>query len=260
MGFLYIFFILVCGFIVANYHLPTRFRQGRSTGWDYYFRIGLLGLWCVVFGFIVTILLDILNLPSTLFSLAGYPLSDVRQAWLNFGLEEVTSHQLSVAAFSLIGALLFAIYSHIRARNKVFRVSRLASECSGHHLEKLLLDATVFNMSVSVTLKSRKWYAGKVVDFTPETGGVRSFALLPMKSGYRRESDLQLVDTQDYEAYYRFMGMKGDHTGRLDLEHFRVVIPVEHISHIAMFDQETYEIFTFTRPPAPPTAVTEPRC
>ena len=31
MGFLYIFFILVCGFIVANYHLPTRFRQGRSS-------------------------------------------------------------------------------------------------------------------------------------------------------------------------------------------------------------------------------------
>lgn len=258
MGFFYIFFILVCGFIVATYHLPTRFRQNRSTGWDYYFRIGSLGLCCIVFGLLVTIVLDVLDAPTRLLVSLGFSLGQLEAAWLSFGLEEVTSHQLSVAVFALLVALLVATYSHFRAKNKVFRVAKLASECSGHHLEKLLLDAIVFDMSVSVTLRSRKWYAGKVVDFTPETGGVRTFALLPMKSGYRRKADLQLVDTQDYEAYYRFMGMKGNHSGRLDLEHFRVVLPVEQISHIAMFDQETFDVFTATRPPAPPPTEVTP--
>lgn len=244
MGFFYIFFILVCGFVVANYHLPARFKQNRSIGWDYYFRIALLGFVCLLTGLLITALVDAIDAPSWVLAWLSLTPHDLSAAWLSFGLEQVTPHQLAVAVFAFVTALVFAGYSYSRARNPVFRISQLVSECSGHHLEKLLLDAIIFDMSVSVTLKSRKWYAGKVIDFTPETGGLRTFALLPTRSGYRREKDLELVDTQNYEAYYHYMGVKDGSHGRLNLEHFRVVVPLENVSHIAMFDPETYTVFS----------------
>jgi hypothetical protein len=90
-------------------------------------------------------------------------------------------------------------------------------------------------MPISVTLKTRKVYIGYVVQ-TPNLKVTEQYIhVLPLVSGYRDSTTLELRLTADYAKVYA--------TGKVNVDDFSITIPLAGIDSANLFDSDAYELF-----------------
>lgn len=107
-----------------------------------------------------------------------------------------------------------------------------ALENSADPLSLLLNDAVSRNFPIALSLKSRKFYVGFVMEAPIINALHRNISLLPVASGYRDKDTLRFCMTTDY--------LKAHRLSKLDPNDFKIVIPVDEIQTANLFDMEVY--------------------
>ncbi len=129
--------------------------------------------------------------------------------------------------------------------NLLFRAkpaARAAAKIHGDFIELLISDAVDGQELIEVTLESGKCYIGIAVESGIESysEGHGDLSLIPMASGYRDNNTRELVITTDYASV---INQSFEDPEDLELEDFRVVVPMERIQSARLFRPEVYELF-----------------
>ena len=116
-------------------------------------------------------------------------------------------------------------------------------ESGNDYLEMMLAEAQRELKLVAVVLISRKVYIGFVTASFDPVNDRDYVQLLPLQSGYREPTTLQLNITTDYSQVYDRIIKNEIELTSADINDFQVVVPVSEIASINFFDQEAYELF-----------------
>lgn len=123
------------------------------------------------------------------------------------------------------------------------QAARRAVLSLGTYLDKLLLEAQEHDLLISITLKNRKVYIGYVIE--PSFSSLRTYdtqnsylIILPVLSGFRRDSNLQITLTT---RYYEIWGDDEVllETGLTPAD-FAVTIPESELVSVSKFDYFAY--------------------
>jgi hypothetical protein len=135
--------------------------------------------------------------------------------------------------------------SPLPQRQRNFGYSRSEEiQAKSDGLRRLLDTAERNEQMISVTLDSRKWYAGYVAESVNLEPKEQYFRLLPILSGYRDKDTLEIRRTVEYSEVYA----RG-----VDSAAFHVTIPLATVRIANLFDQDTYEDY-FVQAPKPDPA------
>lgn len=241
--------ILISGYIYVTRSLSARYIFKRSTGWDAYFFVAAWGTLFVTlswgicsflsvagfFRWAVNFFLNVLSLKSDFFQRI-FPISTDDSA---------RYRDLKFALWGLL-SLLLAWGSGVARKAWTGRGNRridaLVKAVGDNALENLLMEASVRQFPVIITLKSRKFYVGFIHCPAFEHGASEFLELLPLLSGYRDKDDLTIQVTTNYQKHYIYTGIQNG-VGSLDFNDFRTLVPKGEIEGISFFDTDTYSKF-----------------
>jgi len=143
-----------------------------------------------------------------------------------------------------MAALLFGIALPLfaNALTSTERAKWWAIKATDNGFLRLAHTALRREMPISLTLKTRKVYIGYVVQ-TPNLRLAEQYIhVLPLVSGYRESTTLELKLTADYAKVYA--------TGKVNVDDFSITIPLASIDSANLFDPNAYELFL--EPAVPP--------
>ncbi len=124
------------------------------------------------------------------------------------------------------------------------RAKGLELRSSGNFFLQLLDEAANQKRLISLTLDSRKWYVGWVVESPNLDPHEQYFRLLPFISGYRDKDTLEARRTVYYEAVLRDTA--------IDRTEFVITLPLKDVKIAGFFNDEIYdEYFSEADPPDP---------
>lgn len=241
--------ILISGYIYVTRSLSARYIFKRSSGWDAYFFVAAWGTlfvtlaWVIcsflsVTGFLrwsVNVIFDCLNLKADFFQRV-FPITTddaARYKDLKFALWGI---------LSLLLAWCAGVIRKAWVGTGDRRIDALVKAVGSNALENMLMEASVTQFPVIITLKSRKFYVGFIHCPAFEHGTSEFLELLPLLSGYRDKDDLTIHVTTNYQKHYISSGILGG-IGSLSLSDFRSLIPKGEIEGISFFDTDTYSKF-----------------
>lgn len=250
MGPLVIMVVLVCGFWYTENHYQSRIRHARTNGWTSYFYVAMHGCKFVIqgFGFLlflyllllaVSLLISIPRLFSTAYGMKDF------YSWLTD--KTILSYPIFFV-FSLAVACVLAYVAGDAARKSIkdesVRQAAYREMAAMDGVESLLVQAIDEDMLIFVTLKSRKVYIGYVAAPRIEHSHTQHLAIIPYISGYRDKDTLRYHEQHRYYELYLNEGITADTEGnKLNLQHFRHVIPMDQVEAISLFDTGTYLSF-----------------
>ncbi len=244
-------FILVCGFIYTDKHLPARYKQKRATGWESYCHVALHGFKFCSIGFLLVALIYLLlwllsslyNLPAEL-SWGSYKLVAWNKSFLHLHFEELSIPLILSMLFGFLIAIGEANKSVKQQQDPSCRLKVYASIAGGDRMESLFLDSMMREMPVRITLKSRKVYVGMAECAVQQDQFDSDFVvIIPLSSGYRDKDTLAYHDTHNYAEYYQHHQITLD-SKPLSLRDFRMVIDRSQIETVSLFDTATYHSFS----------------
>ncbi|UJZ95057.1 hypothetical protein IHC87_06845 [Photobacterium damselae subsp. damselae] len=253
MSVVFVLFLLSCGFIFTNMHLPARTRQKKSTGWDSYFHVAAWGF-CFIFagGFLYTCIFlalesieFILNLPRYFVEYDKVDLTSFlsKTVFLNVRIDTVF-----VAVLSMFLSVLFGIASQRRMSDPHKRKKVIQKLVTSDSIEKMIFDSMDKKMLVLVSLSSRKVYVGMIESTRVERGDSENITIIPFISGYRDSDTLVFKVSHDYITHYLENEISASSVP-LAISDFRIVLPVSNIESISLFDPDTYQNFESKTPP-----------
>lgn len=250
MGPLVIMVVLVCGYWYTENHYQSRIRHARTIGWTSYFSVAMHGCKFVIQGGVLTAFLYLALLALSLvisvprlFS-STYAMKDL-YSWLTD--KTFLSFPLFFS-FSMAAACFFAYAAGDTARkameNESIRQAAYREMAALDGVEALLVQAIDEDMLIFVTLKSRKVYIGYVAAPRIEHSHTQHLAIIPYISGYRDKDTLRYHEQHRYYELYLEQDITADATnGKLNLQHFRHVIPMDQVEAVSLFDVATYHSF-----------------
>lgn len=160
------------------------------------------------------------------------PLAGFREWWHDFLPIPYAGTAILSVPLGYVAALIGNSFYPVEAAK-----AKILSDQSTDELAKLLHSAMTRTIPVAITTDSRKFYIGYVVR-TPNFSPVeRTFALLPMASGYREPTVLSFRFTTDYMKAYQ-QGPQDPSKEDLDLT---IVLPYASIKAANVFNPKTYE-------------------
>ncbi|EOZ1400618.1 hypothetical protein [Enterobacter hormaechei] len=257
MNTLQIAVILMCGYIYVTNSLSDRYKFKRSSGWDAYFFVAVWGIVFVVIAWLGCSLMSFLGFFRWLSNAVGItPQKIARMFPVTNGDSSINFRDLKlfVWAFTSITMATLAGFAKRWWLTKPDRhISVLAKITSTNALEAMLMEASVSQFPVLVSLKSKKVYVGIVSCPAFEHGDYEVVELLPLLSGYRDKDTLQVRFTSNYQSHYirQGIGIVGT-MSRLTLDDFRTLLPKREIDNVSFFDIETYKKFQEIENSAPP--------
>ena len=238
MAVLLIAIALVAGFLFTNLHIPARYSQKRSTGWNSYFHVASWGTLFGILSAIICIVCDYINLLNLL-SLYFFKLP-LDLGGLSVDLDSIKSAIWAVLTLciSMMFGAISKIYYLIFSDKRFDLIAHHAEKC---HLDTIILQAAATSFPILITLKSRKCYVGLCYG-EPESHDERGayIAFLPLLSGYRDKDTLSLELTTNYQKHYEVNGIESDEHEHLCLGDFKSVIPKSELESLSFFDLETY--------------------
>ncbi|OCA54222.1 hypothetical protein [Photorhabdus namnaonensis] len=248
MNTILIAIILISGYIYVNLSLSTRYKYKRSEGWDAYF---FVATWGVVFVFGAWFLCSLLSAAGLFRWLINSMLhwkADVFQQFFPISFEKDSNHlkELKVTVWGLVSIGLASLFGYLSKRKTEKgdrRFDALARAVGNNPVENMLMEASVRQFPVIVTLSSRKFYVGIVSCPAFEHGDCHHIELLPLWSGYRDKDTLTINITTNYRRHYIEAGINDGSIGGLALSDFRTLIDKSVIESISFFDPHTYSIF-----------------
>ncbi len=219
---------LIGGFLFVHLNHYFRFGAQRADGYRLLFQSAIAGVALSIFGRLAELLL------------AFTPLGK----WF-----EVYWHTFSpfpysaTSALSLLMGPFFAFLVNLFINKEKAKLLELRAH--GNFLARLLDEAANQKRLISVTLDSRKWYAGWVVESPNLNPLEQYFRLLPFISGYRDKDTLEPRRTVYYEAVLR------DTT--LDRTEFVITLPLKDVKIAGFFNDDIYDEFFAEPDPSDPS-------
>lgn len=207
-------------FFITHFH-PTKYHVQRQTGYHIFFHSAIAGCFLVFVSYALSTAFESQN-------------PQVVQEWKRF------------APFPYVGTAIGAFVMGMTAwwpLNVLFVESKEISraiESDDDYLEKLFESAIQELQMVSITLESGKVYIGYVQGNYLPSGDRKYAKVLPYLSGYRASDTREMKFTNNYAAAYSKLA---EQDIDLDEEDFGVVIPIERIESVRLFDPEAYELF-----------------
>ncbi len=109
----------------------------------------------------------------------------------------------------------------------------------GNALIRLLHHAATYELPVSVTLSSRKWYVGYIAESPNLEPAEACFRLLPILSGYRDKEDLttRRVIYYSRDVYARLEKERGR---KPDISVFVITLALKDVQDARIFDESVY--------------------
>lgn len=127
------------------------------------------------------------------------------------------------------------------------RAKRIEVHRNANALIRLFYDAANQNFMVSVTMDSRKWYVGWIVETPSLYPQDQYFRLLPYMSGYRDSSTLETFRTVFYEDVLN--------TPEIDKDELVLTLPLESVKIAGRFNENVYNEY-FAEPEEDEAAAT----
>lgn len=226
---------LVGGYFFVKNCLLTSYQVAREAGHRLYFR--------AIFAGIVLLFVAIL-VRATLASLFEFYSS------LEFFVASLAApivagdmgNNPAILAVSIYALLLgISVWYPL---NKCLPRSRLLEwAIRDNDVECLLWEAASRSMPVAVTMENRKVYVGFLTTAVDPSQSRRTLSLLPLRSGYRDVTDGTLKFTTNYYRLYEDAVGHKDRLPDLVIGDFEIVLPMDRMQSINLFDLEAYEEF-----------------
>ncbi|MFU9138453.1 hypothetical protein [Erwinia tasmaniensis] len=240
MGTAIFMVLMVCGYWYTSRDLSTRFKIKRSFGWDVYFLVALYGCIFVLQGVIATGIVWLILLAASGIMNAIPQLGDgLHHHWQ---VEFMTWSFLGIQApvvIMLTFAVIFCIYRSSwsgSARLDSSGRKKLYKKLSrSNGVEGLLFQCMEEGELAWITLKSRRIYIGMVHTASFENASVCNIVMIPMLSGYREGTALDLRIEHNYSKWYADHGITLDSEPKSAMA-FRKVIMVDQIESLSLFD------------------------
>jgi hypothetical protein len=213
---------LIGGFLFVHLTHFFRFGAQRLEGYRLLFPCAIAGICLSIVARLIDLLID--------FTPAGGP-AHVLWTWFS----PFTYSAVSALALLLgpIGAL-FANLLIGKERAKDSEIRR-----NGNLLTQLLHRAVKEKLLLSITLDSRKWYVGWVVESPNLEPQEFYFRILPFISGYRDKDTLEAFRSVFYQDVLQ------DTT--VEPEQFYITLPLKDVKIAGPFDDDVYNEY-FTKP------------
>ena len=205
----------------------TRYDLLRDSGYHVLFKSAIAGCFLVVVARLIIVFLLNPYLPQ-----AG-------EIWKS----HVPFDYYGTATLSAsLGVVLPFLFNRLYKQEKATR--QVAAE-SGNLIELLIRESIDDEKFVELSLRSGKSYIGFVLESGIARQGESDVALLPLKSGYRKEDTRELEITTDYAPV---LWQSLEESPSLVYEDFRIVIPMSEIVTARIFDPDVYARFKSDSP------------
>lgn len=250
MSAVLILLVLVSGFVFTSLHIPARFKQKRTTGWDSYFYVVAWGTFWGFSGATLCMFIDYFDLVAKLLEQFNITLKDLSKLAITSG-DVIKFDDVRLIAWAFVSVSLSAFCGLVsRLYFRLFpdrRFKLIAKIARNDHLDAFILDAAATQTPILVTLGSRKCYVGICFGEAGfDDGGSEHLSILPLLSGYRDKDNLSLEITTNYHIHYESESIYTGEHDRLTLEHFKVIIPKSEIESYSFFDIDTFKAFKET--------------
>ncbi len=217
---------LIGGFLFVHLAHYFRFPAQRSDGYRLLFQSAIAGVALSIAGRLTEILIA--------FTPLGHWFEKYWQIFSPFPYS-------ATSALSLLLGPAFALLLNLFINKEKAKAKEIRSQ--GNFLLRLLDDSANQERLVSITLDSRKWYVGWVVESPNLDPQEQFFRLLPFISGYRDKDALETRRTVYYEAVLRDTA--------LDHSEFVLTLPLKDVKIAGFFNDEVYdEYFSEDNPPS----------
>lgn len=205
----------------------TRYGVLRDSGYHVLFKSAIAGCSLVVFARLIIVFLLNPYIPQAV------------EIWKSHVPFDYYGTATLSASLGVVLPLLFN-----RFYGKEMAMRRTARE-SGNLIELLIRENNESRKLVELSLRSGKSYIGLVLESGIARHGESDVALLPLKSGYRKEDTRELKITTNYAPVIR---KSLEESSYLVYEEFRIVIPMSEIVTARIFDPDVYELFKSDNP------------
>jgi len=237
---------VVGGYLFARTWNVTRYATAREDGHRLYFRAA----------FYAVVLFTISNQLRILLLLYFPWYRDFEKALygvLEQLLKDVDKPYQIPLAIASVYAMFIAVPLGALLNIVCWKAPFLRKAVLRDDFERLLHDAVRRTVPIAVTMENRKVYVGFVLRTFDPMHARKSLALLPLVSGFRSENDGRLQVTTKYTDLY---GGQPPHDGarrlapplqHLTIQDFEIVLPVDKIHSLGLFDMVAYARFNQTR-------------
>jgi hypothetical protein len=209
---------LLGGFLFLHLTHYFRFGAQRLDGYRLLFQSAIAGIILSAIARILTLLIDL--------TLAG-PFLGI--FWMRFSPFDYSG--ISALAL-LLGPGAALIFNQFLDKEKS---QDLEIDRHGNYLLKLLNRARKERRLVSITLDTRKWYVGWVIQGPNLDPQELYLQLLPFISGYRDKDSLEAQRSISYEQVLEQAGG--------DAEQFLITLPLKDVKIASLFDEDVYNSF-----------------
>lgn len=235
LAVLLLLWILILGYIYAQEVQYEKFRLKHSNGWEAYVYLGKNGLAFLSLStlFVATILLLLFIIEYCLSFFDRTLYLDIAYRGLNF------SQINSTAIFIIIAIVLISVrVSYTMALIDIRSSEFLDNLKQEHGILNIVARSITENKTVKISLKSRKVYVGFVKSENLDGVSLDNIVILPILSGYRDKDNLRVSFDCNYLSVYE----KSDSA---DIDDFRLVIKMDEVESISLFDSKYYKEFEF---------------
>jgi hypothetical protein len=213
---------LIGGFLFVHLTHYFRFAAQRLDGYRLLFQAAIAGVGLSILGRLTTVLLGLTPL--------GKPLQTYWSIFSPFPFSGTSAISLLLGP---VGALLVNLFI------KKNKAKAMEINARGNFLLRLLDEAATKKRLISLTLDSRKWYVGWVVESPNLDPLEQYFRLLPFISGYRDKDALETRRTVYYDAVLK--------DPLLDPNGFVITLPLKDVKIAGFFNDEIYDEY-FAQP------------
>ena len=210
------------GYVLLGWTYVSRYWFARQSGYSLFFAAAVAGVVLLAVARLIVVLLH-LCIPSEIYA-----------RWHSYA-------PFDYSGTVMVGTLLAIVLPPLinLATDKHKWATRFA-RASGDLIECLIQDAIESGgkQLVEVSTKSSKCYIGFAQESGVAAGSESDIAISPVLSGYRHSETRDLIVTTNYAPVL----LDSD----LDIEHFRVVIPLAEVASARRFDPDAYQLFRRT--------------
>lgn len=240
MGITLVVVVLISGYLFSYLHLSSHYKLTRTEGWHSYFFVAARGIFFAVSSMVLCFLIDYYDCVAKLMQTYGWKLQDFSKLAISADMLKQGSWAILTVVLALVAGLFTLAVYKICPRRKAQKIKDIVSE---NHLEKFIVEASYTQFPIAITLKSRKTYIGICLGDELINSKIEHIAIIPLLSGHRDKDDLSIDITNNYQAHYIEEGIEEGVHEELTKEHFRVIIPTDHIETFSFFDLSTYVKF-----------------
>lgn len=226
--FLIILIVAASGYaFVSSWHV-TRYLIARQDGQRLYLLSFLYGLLTLAGSCVAWIFSQIVN-KSFDFSIEAF----------NKFLDIVLIPMLVLTLF--LGISLGQILNLI-PRSKQFSLKN-AIKSLGLDFEKIMYESVEEEKALFLTMENGKVYVGFLLSgFDPSLVDNQTFAILPVKSGYRDKDTKKVIFTTDYVSNYDKFRSESKNS-EITQDDYRIVLFKKDVKSVSLYHQEIYDRF-----------------